>query len=113
MKKFRKGMYLSESEKQKIIEICRRNDISYCALFGSFARGDATEESDIDLLVKFSKPVGYAFYGVAGELEDALGRKVDLATDNMIGKYIRDNVMRDLQKIYEETEQSASSPAHS
>ena len=106
-------MYLSESEKQKIIEICRRNDISYCALFGSFARGDATEESDIDLLVKFSKPVGYAFYGVAGELEDALGRKVDLATDNMIGKYIRDNVMRDLQKIYEETEQSASSPAHS
>lgn len=106
-------MYLSELDKQAIIEICRRNDISYCAVFGSFARGDANEDSDIDLLVKFSKPVGFAFYSIAGELKEALGRKVDLATDNMIGKYIRESVMKDLKTIYEETEQSASSPAYS
>lgn len=101
-------MFLTETEKKTIIEICKRHDISYCALFGSFARGDATEKSDVDLLVKFSKPKGFAFFGIADELEDALGRKVDLATETMIGKYIRANVMRELQKIYEETEQPAS-----
>ena len=106
-------MHLSETDKQKIIEICRRNDISYCAVFGSFARGEASDESDIDLLVKFSKPIGWAFYGIAEDLELALGRKVDLATDNMIGKYIRESVMRDLQTIYEETEQRRPAPAYS
>jgi len=94
-------MYLSEPDKQKIIEICKRNYISYCAVFGSFARGEANEDSDIDLLVKFSKPVGYAFFGVALELEDALGRKVDLATDSMIGPHLRPYVMADLEALYE------------
>lgn len=90
-------MYLSESDKEKITEICKRNDISYCGVFGSFARGEATEESDIDLLVKFSKPKGFNWLDAALEIEETLGRKVDLATDNMIGKYIHDNVMNDLQ----------------
>jgi predicted nucleotidyltransferase len=106
-------MYLSETDKQKIIEICKRNYVSYCAVFGSFARGDATEASDVDLLVKFSKPVGYKFFGLAEELEAALGKPVDLATDKMIGPYIRESVMNDLHMIYEETEQFAPAPAYS
>ena len=97
-------MNLATAEKEKIVEICERNDIEFCALFGSFARGEATDESDIDLLVKFSKPIGWAFYGIAEELEKALGRRVDLATENMIGKRIRESVFRDLKVIYEETE---------
>ncbi len=97
-------MNLALAEKEKIIEICKRNDISYCALFGSFARGEATEESDVDLLVRFSKPIGWAFYGIAEDLQDVLGKKVDLATENMLNKYIRENVMNDLQVIYEKTE---------
>ncbi len=97
-------MNLASAEKQKIVEICERNDIEFCALFGSFARGEATDESDIDLLVKFSKPVGWAFYGIADELEKVLGRKVDLATEDMIGERIRESVFRDLKVIYEETE---------
>lgn len=107
-------MYLSESDKQKIIEICKRNDVSYCAVFGSFARGEATEESDVDLLVKFSKQIGlFGFVGVEQDLEDALDRKVDLATDKMIGKYIRENVMRDLKIIYDETGQPAATSTYS
>ncbi len=97
-------MNLASAEKEKIVEICKRNDISYCALFGSFARGEADENSDIDLLVRFSKPIGWKFYGIAEDLEDALGRKVDLATENMLNKYIRESVLRDLKVIYEETE---------
>jgi predicted nucleotidyltransferase len=96
-------MNLATAEKEKIVEICERNDIEFCAVFGSFARGEADENSDIDLLVRFSKPIGWAFYGIADELERALGRKVDLATENMIGKRIRESVFRDLKVIYEET----------
>ena len=96
-------MNLATVEKEKIVEICKRNNIEFCALFGSFARGEADETSDIDLLVRFSKPIGWAFYGVADELEKVLGRKVDLATENMIGKRIRESVYRDLKVIYEET----------
>ncbi|HMU34002.1 MAG TPA: nucleotidyltransferase family protein [Pyrinomonadaceae bacterium] len=106
-------MFLSEADKQKIIKICKRNDISSCALFGSFSRGEANENSDIDLLVKFSKPVGYAFFAFALELEEALGRKVDLATDPMIGPHLRPYVMADLMTIYEETERPVAAPAYS
>lgn len=95
-------MYLSEREKQKIIEICKRNGISNCGIFGSFARGEADETSDVDLLVKFSRPIGWKFFCLAEEFETALGKKVDLATDKMIGERIRQAVMSDLQVIYEE-----------
>lgn len=106
-------MYLSERDKQKIIEICQRNDIFYCAVFGSFARGEATAESDVDLLVKFSKRIGlFGFVGVQLEMEEALNRKVDLATEGCLSKYIRDSVMRDLRLIYENAEQSRPSPAY-
>lgn len=97
-------MNLASAEKEKIVKICERNDIEFYALFGSFARGEANEESDIDLLVRFAKPIGWAFYGIADELEKALGRKVDLATENMLGKRTRESVLRDLKVIYEEAE---------
>lgn len=97
-------MNLATAEKEKIVEICKRNDISYCALFGSFARGEATDASDIDLLVRFSKPIGWKFYGIAEDLQEVLGKKVDLATENMLNKYIRASVLRDLKVIYEEAE---------
>ncbi len=107
-------MNLASAEKEKIVEICKRNDISYCAVFGSFARGEATETSDIDLLVRFSKPIGlFDFAGVEQELAEALGRKVDLATDKMIGKYIRESVFRDLKVIYDKTRQPAETTAYS
>ena len=96
-------MNLAPTEKEKIIEICKRHDIEYCALFGSFARGEADENSDIDLLVRFSKPIGWKFYGIAEDLQEVLGKKVDLATENMLNKYIRESVLRDLKVIYEET----------
>lgn len=97
-------MNLAPKEKEKIVEICRRNDISFCALFGSFARGEGRSDSDIDLLVRFSEPIGWKFYGIAEDLENALGRKVDLATEKMLNKYIRESVLRDLQVIYEKAE---------
>ena len=100
-------MNLDLAEKEKIIEICERNDIEFCAVFGSFARGEAGEDSDIDLLVRFSKPIGlFGFVGIGQELEEVLKRKVDLATEGCLSPYIRENVLRDLQVIYEKREHS-------
>ena len=95
-------MNLALAEKEKIVEICERNDIEFCALFGSFARGEATEESDIDLLVRFSKPKGIDWIDAALEIEDTLGRKVDLVTEKSLHPLIRDSVLKDLQVIYGE-----------
>ncbi len=95
-------MKLALSEKKKIIEICKRNDISYCAVFGSFARGEANENSDIDLLVKFSKPKGFDWLDAAFEIEDILGKKVDLVTEDGLNPHIREKVLKDLKVIYEQ-----------
>lgn len=107
-------MNLALAEKEKIVEIGERNDIEFCALFGSFARGEANEESDIDLLVRFSKPIGlFDFVGVEQEFESVLGRRIDFATDKMIGKYSRESVFHDLKVIYDKTRQPAEASTYS
>lgn len=95
-------MNLATAEKEKIVEICRRNDIEFCAVFGSFARGDATDESDIDLLVRFSRPKGIDWLDAAFEIEDTLGKKVDLVTESSLHPLIRESVLADLQILYGE-----------
>lgn len=56
-----------------------------CAyLFGSYARGDAKETSDVDILVVLNGTMGMDFYGMAQELEDKLHKKVDLVTHRQI-----------------------------
>lgn len=54
--------------------------IRQLAIFGSVSRGDDTPESDVDILVEFSRPVGMEFIRLAYELEKILGRKVDLVS---------------------------------
>lgn len=57
-----------------------RYPIHQLAIFGSVSRGDDTPESDVDILVEFSRPVGMEFIRLAYELEKILGRKVDLVS---------------------------------
>lgn len=49
-------------------------------LFGSYARGEATEKSDVDLLVRYKKGLGLKFVGFVCDLEEALGLHVDVLT---------------------------------
>lgn len=86
---------------ERLINICRTNDVTTIGLFGSMARGEATEHSDIDLLVQFGKRK--SLLGVVKlerELSEALGRKVDLLTDGAISPYIRAGILHDLEIIY-------------
>jgi predicted nucleotidyltransferase len=85
-----------------LIEICQRNDVTRIGLVGSMARGEANEQSDIDLVVRFGKP--RSLIGVIAleqQLEAALGRHVDLLTEAAISPYLRERMLRDLQVLYE------------
>ena len=86
----------------KIIEICQKNDVAKIGVFGSMARGEATETSDIDLLVYFSKRKSLlALVALQRQISTSLGRQVDLLTEAALSPYLRDRIKRDLQVIYE------------
>lgn len=86
----------------KLIEICRQNDVSKVGVFGSTARGEANDQSDIDLLGEFSRRKSLlAMVALERQLAAALGRKVDLLTEAAISPYLRERILGDLQVIYE------------
>jgi predicted nucleotidyltransferase len=87
---------------EKLVKICQQNDVAMIGVFGSMARGEATEDSDIDLLVKFSKGKSLlTLVRLEQEISIALGRKVDLLTEAAISPYLRDRTRRELKVIYE------------
>ena len=58
--------------------------VNTLGLFGSIVRDDFTDQSDIDIVVTFSKPIDIDFFDLADELEEKLNRKVDLVSKNGI-----------------------------
>lgn len=77
-----------------------RFGVSEISLFGSFARDQATADSDIDLVVKFGvKPTFRSYFGAQIYLEDVFGRKVDMARRHELRKEILPYVDRDLVNV--------------
>ena len=74
-------------------------------LFGSFARGEETAKSDVDILVVLdnSQPVGLKFFRMWGDLERLLNRKVDLVTDGSLLPFAVESANRDKKLVYERT----------
>ncbi len=60
--------------------LAEKYGVARLALYGSFAQGSQTEESDVDLLVQLMRPLGLEFIDLAYHLEAVVGRKVDLTT---------------------------------
>lgn len=85
-----------------LITICKEYDVGMVGLFGSVARGEATVDSDIDLLIRFTKRKGLLTHlALQRQLSAALGRKVDLITESALSPYLRERVLGDLQVLYE------------
>lgn len=86
---------------QKLVEICKANDASMVGVFGSMARGEATERSDVDVLVRFAKPRSLlSLVALERQISNALGRKVDLLTEGALSPYLRDRILSELQVLY-------------
>lgn len=86
----------------KIRAACAAKDIAMLGVFGSVSRGEDTPNSDVDLLVRLGRPVGFVeFIALEDTFREILGRNVDLATESSLHPLIRKNVLADLQVIYE------------
>ena len=88
-----------------LASLCRRRHIRRLSLFGSALKGNARPDSDVDLLVEFSREAKPSFLDVA-EVEQELsvllaGRRVDLRTAEDLSRYFRDEVLREAEVQYE------------
>ncbi|PIZ65061.1 nucleotidyltransferase [Candidatus Roizmanbacteria bacterium CG_4_9_14_0_2_um_filter_39_13] len=91
-----------ESIKYTMSPVFEKYGITYAAIFGSFARGEAKETSDIDLMVRLGKPMGMIDYmKFINSLESVTKRKVDVLTEKSLNKHIAPYVKSDIQTIYE------------
>ncbi|MFY9824732.1 MAG: nucleotidyltransferase family protein [Thermoanaerobaculia bacterium] len=81
-------------KRNEILEIVRRHGASDVRVFGSVARGAARVDSDVDFLVRPGEKTSPWFpAGLVLDLEDLLGRKVDVVTDGGLHWYIRDRIL--------------------
>ena len=82
-----------------------RFGVTGLSLFGSFARNQAADDSDVDLLVEFDGPGGLdGYFGAVAYLEDLLGRTVDLVTDEALRREVRPYVEAESLDVFDENE---------
>ncbi|MBI2135488.1 nucleotidyltransferase family protein [Candidatus Woesearchaeota archaeon] len=85
--------------KSKIVKVLRKHKIRKAGIFGSYATGTYKKRSDIDILIQPPKGIGFGFVGIQYELEDALGKKVDLVTYNSLNPYLKKGILREEVRI--------------
>ena len=89
---------------QQIAEYFKTQPVLKVWLFGSYSRGEQRADSDVDLLVKFdrSRPIGlFAYVRMRRELEEQLGRKIDLVEEGTLRPAVQKTANHDLKVIYE------------
>ena len=92
---------LTDIQKQTIIDTLSAFDPKGISVFGSYALGKETAESDIDLLVEFGKTPGLEYFGLIDTLEKKLGIGVDLTTPNSLNIHARPYIENTVQVIYQ------------
>jgi len=87
----------------RVADYCRRNGIQSLRLFGSHARGQAAELSDVDLLVEFEPGQHVGMFGLSRmqiEISEILGCTVDLRTAAELSRYFRAQVLDESRLLY-------------
>ena len=80
----------------KILPVLRRHNVLRAAVFGSFARGEPREDSDLDILVEFGGDKSLLdLAGLKLDLEEILGRSVDVITYRGLSPRIRERVLEE------------------
>jgi len=89
-----------ETKLQKLKpELADRFNVSRIGYFGSFASNSQTEKSDLDLLVEFSKPIGWEFFRLESFLEQSFGIPIDLVTPNALKERIKDSILMQVKFV--------------
>ena len=86
----------------RLAEVCSRYGVAELLVFGSIARGDASPDSDVDVLfvLREDARLGFAMFDLERELADVFGRPVDLLSKDSIHRLIRDQVLADARVVY-------------
>jgi hypothetical protein len=89
---------------QKLADVCRKNDVVFLAVFGSFVRGEQNRKSDVDIAIEFDESKRKTLLDLV-RLEDELSkvfkRKVDLGIFSSLNPYVVEDVRREMRVIYE------------
>ena len=95
-------MVLNDIIIKKITDFFAEKPVLKAYLFGSYGRGEGSESSDVDLLVEldYSQPVGWDFIQMQLDLEELLGRKVDLVSARGLSKYMQPIIEKEKKLIY-------------
>lgn len=94
---------LAQIPTDEIREYCVEQPIRRLSVFGSAARGELTDESDIDLLVEYMPDARISYFDMGRHVTDLIeivGRHVDLCTPNSISRYFRQDVLDSALPIY-------------
>jgi predicted nucleotidyltransferase len=96
-------MSTSLLDKAKLARLCWEHGVVFAGLFGSQARGEASPDSDVDVLVRFDERRSLIDQArVEREIGEAMGRSVDLVTENALSPHLRDQVEADLEVLVDD-----------
>ncbi|MCK4353445.1 nucleotidyltransferase family protein [candidate division WOR-3 bacterium] len=87
--------------KVKVTPILKQYGVRTAAIFGSFARGEEENGSDIDMLVDVKGIGAFSFVRLQLDLQDAIGKKVDLVDYRAIKPFLRKRILKEQKVIYE------------
>lgn len=68
-------------------------------LFGSFSDDTYNQDSDIDILIELSQPIGWKFFSLEIYLEKTFGRKIDLVTKNALKEQLKDKILKQVNYV--------------
>ncbi len=89
-----------EAHRQQLLDLIARNGLQNPRVFGSMARNRVGEQSDVDLLVDVPQGTSaLTMVGIEMELQTLLGRRVDLATEDMLHPFYRDQVLKEAKAL--------------
>jgi len=85
---------------KKLVHILKKHGVKKIEIFGSYARGEQKETSDLDVIVEFEKRKSLLeLVGIEQELEDHLGIKIDLLTEASISPYLIEKIKKESKVI--------------
>jgi len=89
-------------QQDDLLSLFKEQGVSYLGLFGSFARGEETQQSDIDLMIDFDDTKSlFDLADIKIKLQERLGRKVELSMRGHIKESLKSYINRDLITVYE------------